>query len=371
MFKRVFKYLLVAVLFILTSCTKENMDDCFANLKLKFTFILHTNDGDNRFGPDVQLVRVYFFDENGVLAHIQQEQGVALTNDYAMDVQIAPGKYTIIAWGGSNEDFTNSFHEGHMNDAQNHSYENGVTIGKTTLDDFRIFLNYGIADNFPEDIIPTIEEFDDLYYGAAGTRQSGTSKYIFEKVEVRAGVANEKLIELIRNTNILKVTVTGLEYLQHYNNAFRSVVNAPTSRVSGSDVLLVWASARNGRYKYDNTIGEYSRMMRYHPVYRSLDANTMVVDIKTMRLDMDKHKAEPVYLTIQNPVTGVTFPSKPIDVVNTLLQAKDPKTGEYIYQTQEDFDKIYEHPIDVEITADLHVKIFVQGWEIIMLYPEI
>lgn len=360
------KYLMMSTLLILASCTKENMDDCFASLKLKFSFTLHTNDG-NRFGPDVQLVKVYFFDENGILAHIQQGQGTILTNNYVMDVQIAPGKYSIIAWGGNNEDFTNSFHEGHMNDPLTHDYEVGVTIGKTTLTDFRIFLNYGIAEDYPEDIIPTIEEFDDLYYGAAGTRQSGTSNYIFEQVTVRAGMANDKLIELIRNTNILKVTIEGLENLRNPN---RSGFTVDTT-TPDSQILQVWASARNGRYKYDNSIGEYARMMRFPAIYRNLDTNSLVADIKTMHLDMVRHQAEPVYLTIQNPITGATYPQQPIDVVNTLLQAKNPETGEYIYQSQEDFDKIYEHPINVVITAELTIKIFVHGWEIIVVRPEV
>lgn len=367
MFIRCTSYLMISLLLLLAGCTRENLDNCSADLRLKFTFTLHLN-GDNRFGPDVQLVKVYFFDESGMLAHIQQGQGTILTNNYVMNVQLPPGKYTIIAWGGSNEDFTNSFHEGHMNDPLTHDYEMGVTIGKTTLADFRIFLNYGIADNYPEDIMPTIEEFDDLYFGAAGTRQSGSSKYVFEQVEVKTGMVNEKLIELIRNTNILKVTINGLENLQ--NSSTHSIFSAK-GVPSAADILQVWVSARNGRYKYDNTIGEYARMMRFPAIYRYLDEHSMVVDIKTMQLDIVRHKAEAMYLTIQNPITKVTYPQQPIDVVNTLLQAKNPETGEYIYQSQEDFDKYYEHPIDIEITADFQVRIFIHGWEVITVKPEI
>lgn len=367
MFVRCTRYLLISLLLLLAGCTRENMDDCSAELKLKFTFTLHLN-GDNRFGPDVQIVKVYFFDENGMLAHVQQGQGAVLTNNYVMNVQLPPGKYTIIAWGGSNEDFANSFHEGHMNDPLSHDYEMGVTIGKTTLTDFRVFLNYGIADDYPEDIIPTINEFDDLYYGAAGMRQNETSKYVFEQVEVRVGVTNEKLIELIRNTNVLKITINGLEYLQRpYSRSAFSTEAVP----SAADVLQIWVSARNGRYKYDNTIGEYARMMRYPAVYRYMDEHSMIVDIKTMQLDMVRHTAEPMYLTIQNPVTGATYPQQSIDVVNTLLQAKNPETGEYIYQSQEDFDKYYEHPINIEITAGFQIRIFVHGWEVIPVKPEI
>lgn len=354
--------LIFASAVLCTGCTKENLDDCYSGLRLHFTFTLHTDEG-NHFGPDVQVVRVYLFDKNGVLRHIQEERGAALTNDYAMDIDIAPGTYTILAWGGSNAEFNNSFHEGHMIDPATHNYINGVTIGETTLTDFRIFLNYGIADDYPEDIMPVIAEFDDLYYGAVGQRQSETDRYLFEQVEVRVGSDTERSVEMIRNTNVLKVTIRGLEYLRN---------DTPTGLAANplaSDQLQVWAAARNGRYKYDNSIGEYARMLRYFPVYRSLDENSMVVDIKVMQLNMERHTAEPVYLTVQNAATGAMYPNEPIDVVNTLLQAKDPVTGDYIYKNQEDFDRIYEHPIDIKISADLAVTIYVHDWEIVILRP--
>lgn len=359
-------YIIISLFYLLVSCIEENMDDCSADLKLKFTFTLHTYE-NNRFGPDVQIVKAYFFNENGTLVHIQQEHGMKLTNDYMMNVQIVPGKYTIVVWGGSNEDFANSFHEGHMNNPLTHDYKNGVTLGKTTLTDFRVLLNYKIANNYPEDITPTIEEFDDLYYGAAGIRQKGTSNYVFEQVEVRSGMVNEKQIELIRNTNILKVTVNGIENLQLPSQFSDGTTSVP----SVTDMLQVWISAHNECYKYDNSIGEYARMVRFPAVYRYLDNHSMVVDVKTMRLDMVKYQAEPMYLTIKNPVTGTIYPPQGIDVVNTLLQAKNPETGEYIYQSQEDFDKIYQHPITVEITAKLQIRIFVHDWEIIIVHPEI
>lgn len=355
---------LTTIVYLLTSCTKEDTADCYSGLQLNFNFTLHNNKG-NLFGPQVQQIKIYLFDQNGLLRAIKQDNGLHLTNDYVMNIDIAPGKYTVIAWGGSNEDFTNSYIEAHMNDPVTHNYTEGVTIGQTHLNDFRVMLKYGIANDYPEDIMPTINEFDDLFYGAVGTRAAQTSKYVFEQVEIKAGKITSRDIELIKNTNTLKVTISGLEYLQHYNP------NNYLAKTRSSDILQVWVSARNGRYKFDNTIGEYSRLMRYFPQYKSLDANKMLVDIKIMRLDIERHTAEPMYLTIQNPVTGTTYPSYPIDIVNSLLQAKDPNTGEYIYQNQEDFDREDEHPIEIRINSNLSVSIIIKDWEIITLKPEI
>lgn len=59
----------------------------------------------------------------------------------------------------------------------------------------------------------------------------------------------------------------------------------------------------------------------------------------------------PMYLTIEDPVTLKKFPGKPIDIVNTLMQAKDVR-GNYIYNNQADFDREYEHPIEIKIDTD-------------------
>lgn len=361
---------LLILIFTMSGCIKENLDDCFAGLRLRFDFSLHSDMG-NRFGPDVQVIKVYLFDEEGILRHTQEGRGNILTNDYVMNVNVVPGKYKIIAWGGSNEEFRNSFHEGHMYDPAHQLYENGVSIGKTMLNDFRVFLNYGIADNYPEDIIPTINEFDELYYGAVGVREKETSEYLFEPVEVKSGSITERNIELIRDTNILKVTIDGLQYFQKETSVYNRALSDPGAANRTSEVLSVWASAHNGHYKYDNSIGEYDRLLRYHPHYVQTDENSMLVDLKVMRLDMKRHSAEPIYLTIEDPVTGIRYPSQPIDIVNTLLQARNPETGDLIYKTQEDFDRIYLHPIKIEIGADLHIKIFVHNWEVVVLYPEI
>lgn len=351
-------FLLMSMGVFLPGCTHEKVEECYSGLQLNFDFALHTDEG-NRFDKEVQVVRVYLFDSENVLRKIQTGQGSSLDNDYVMHVDIPPGKYTVIAWGGSDIDFSTSFHEGHMNDPLTHDYSAGVTEGKTTLDDFRIFLNYNLADEYPEDAVPQINEFADLYYGAVGERQKQTSDYLFEKVEVKSGTITQRRIELIRNTNLIKIKVTGLKYLvQHQINRKPEKLN-------------IWISARNARFRYDNTIGEYARMVRYTPFVEEEKEDTLTVDIKTLRIDMKRHTADPVYLSFQENATGVIYPQKPIDILNLLLQARDPQTGKYIYESQEDLDRIYEHPVRIDISADLHIRLFIHDWEVVYLYPDI
>lgn len=350
------------VLASLTACIREDTDECFAGLRLHFNFTLH-NQGGNLFGREVQQVRVYLFDEQGVLRHIARDSGAHLTNDYVMEINVPPGQYTIVSWAGSNEDFLNSYFEGHMNDPMTHQYEDGVTPGRTTWNDFRVILKHNVADDLPEDLVPAVEELDDLYYGAVGTRTPLTDQYLFAPVEVKAGCIVEREIELIKNTNLIRLTVRGWEHLQ------RAAI--PREAAIPQEALQVWITARNGRYKPDNSIGEYARSIRYTPHYQSVDNRAIVVDIKILRLDMARRTAQPVSLTVINPLTGIALSAEPLDVIQTLLQARNPETGEYIYQSQEDFDREYEHSIEIEITADLYLRIFVRGWEIIKLKPEL
>ena len=69
------------------------------------------------------------------------------------------------------------------------------------------------ASGLPEELVPEAEEINDLWYGAAGSRHTQSDMYTYETVEVKNSVVTARRIELIRNTNLLKVTLSGLEHL--------------------------------------------------------------------------------------------------------------------------------------------------------------
>lgn len=382
----------IGVLFLsmslLLGCTKENLDECFSGLRLDFDFTLHTND-NNLFGEKVQRVRVYLFDQDDVLQLYAIDNGTkleysflqgeeiktvtksnpygALPNEYVMELdQVPPGKYRIMSWAGSGMGDNTTFFHGHMNDPVTHNFKDDVTLGITKMADFRMFLKYNYAPDLPEDIVPTVDEIDDLWYGAVGKRNEKTSVYTFDNVEVKSGATTQRHIELIRNTNILKITVSGIKNL---NLALKqSPVITRQAQVLAETQFKVWVTSRNGRYRFDNSIGEYARSIRYTPHYAVVSPDTILADVKVLRLDMERHTAEPMLLYLEAP-DGRRFPNKPIDVVNTLLQARDPNTGEYIYNSQSDFDKIYEHPVEVRIGVNLEVRIFIGKWEIVNIKP--
>lgn len=377
--KRLPLLILIVLTSMMSSCIKEDLIECVSGLRLKFHFTLH-NNGGNKFGDEVNKVRVYMFDENGLLQIKAESDAQTLTysylqdgnvktiskpnlfgslsNDYVMYLDmIPPGKYKIVTWGGSEERTESTFFEAHMNDPATHDYKEGVILGVTKMEDFRMFIKYNLSPDIPEDVVPIVPEIDDLWYGAYGVRDKTTSKYTMDDIVVESGEMTDATIELLKNTNLLKVSITGFDYILSSRGATNSSLN-------------VWATAINGRYKIDNSIGENARSIRYSPYFEQIDTDKMLVDIKIMRIDLERHTAQPMYLTIENPLTGQKFPDKPIDIVNTLMQAKDA-LGNYIYNAQSDFDREYEHPIEIKIEFDLTIRIFVRGWEIIPVVPEV
>ena len=147
-------------------------------------------------------------------------------------------------------------------------------------DDLYMFLKCRTASGLPEELVPEAEEINDLWYGAAGSRHPQSDMYTYETVEVKNSVVTARRIELIRNTNLLKVTLSGLEHLTP------EVRDTPAAN-RDTDFKL-WAVATDERYKSDNTFDGYTRSVRYSPFKTLMDANTLSADIKVLRLTMDR-----------------------------------------------------------------------------------
>lgn len=369
-------FFMFALLF--AGCTKENMEDCFSGLRLDFYFTFHTDIG-NLFGDKVHRVHAYLFDEHGVLqlhamdngnkleySYLQNGRIITvsnpnpwggLSNEYVMDLNKVPaGKYKIISWADSGQEDNTTYFHGQMKTPGTHNFEKDIVLGATTMNDFYMFLKCNTASGSAEEIVPEANEIDDLWYGAVGTRHPKTNMYASETVEVKNGIITERHIELIRNTNILKVTLNGIEHLTS------GAESAPGTKQETN--FKLWVVASDGRYKSDNTFDEHVPSIRYLPFNMSMNEHTLFADIKVLRLEMGR----PVLLYIETP-DGRRVPSQPIDMVGMLLKARNPETGEYIYNSQSDLDRIYEHPIEVRIGADLEIRIFIGEWEIVNVKP--
>ncbi|ADV43893.1 FimB/Mfa2 family fimbrial subunit [Bacteroides helcogenes] len=74
--------------------------DCSIEYQVKFKYDYNMKKVD-AFAQDVKTVTLYAFGEDGTLVYQKTEEGERLsTGEYAMTVEMAPGDYDLITWGG-------------------------------------------------------------------------------------------------------------------------------------------------------------------------------------------------------------------------------------------------------------------------------
>lgn len=337
------------VFLALSSCIQEDLDKCFSGIRLKFHFDLH----EEGLEGTMKSVHVFLFDTDSVLRVVQEGKGDCLVHNFTMNMDVSPGTYTLVAFGCDDTDFYHSYNDGHISEQVAGKYDAGVTIGKTTLSDLRIFLKSNLSGSGEtEQRVPAAKTFDDLFYGISGIRQKATSEYEVKEVVVPQQTIVDQDIDLIRNTSVLKLTVRGVKKLHS----------------GGVANIDIYALGTNDCYTWHNRLAGMAGKIKFLPDNISFGDDSLQLDIRVQRLEYSR-TVSPVILYLCDKTTGAK--RYELDVVKTLLQAKDGE-GRYIYSDQEDIDRIYNHPIDLlfdDNEGKLVIRIFVQGWEVKNIYP--
>ncbi len=101
---------LIAALTSVSSCDSliyDDQGDCNPYYKVRFKYDMNMKWAD-AFSNEVNEVTLYVLDDNGRIVWSKHETGATVKADgYMMDVPVAPGTYTLIAWCG--EGHTTSF----------------------------------------------------------------------------------------------------------------------------------------------------------------------------------------------------------------------------------------------------------------------
>ena len=345
MFKKI-SSLLLPVLFM-AGCTSEDLSECGV-LRLDLHYTMNGEHLD-RLSGNVGDVRIYVFDSNTkLLVRVIEPTPQDIARGYSEIQNPTPGKFTFVAWAGSGDDIHGSgFMEVEMDDPENHNFRDLWDDDETLLDDFYIMLEHDVIDDpsIVGDKCPK-GDFVDLFHARVED---------FEVVQAQKQTVE---FDFMRNTNVLNITVTGLESLNS-GNTTRAEADAPVG---------LFVTGRNGRYKWDNTIDPYARLVRYEPTALTRTETDMESDIKTLHLNKERHADDPVLLYIVDPATGDNL-HQPIDIIEAIGQVKD-EDGNYLYRTQEDIDRAYTFPILVEISdeGELVITISIDGWKIV--FPE-
>ncbi len=345
--------LLSILLFAAVGCIKED-DDCLpgnpTGLRLRFRFTYNSDDVD-LLNARVRNIRAYIFDQsNKLLVDTIHLGATEIARGYVDVSDLPDGFYTISAWGGSSADMmSNGFMDTRMASATglNPSHTNQAVIGQTTLSEFRMMLSYDrLPDAVRGDIAPSSgNQFDDLFHA------------VQEDVQVDGTRSQDVDFNFIRNTNLLKIKVEGLDQLWSYN---------PT-RAAGDSPLEIFALGKNGRYQYDNTIDQGARIVRYESPDVFLTSSTLEVDIKTLRLDAFLHTQTPITLHMNNVESGEAMVPE-LKVLQTIMSAVDSR-GNLVYPSQEALDREYEFQINLSVLTDLSMSVTVNGFQVKDLTP--
>lgn len=319
MLKRTILMLMVVASTLLSGCTKEDLSMCSPGLQLKFSY-LHNKQGVNLFGAEVNQITVFVFDETGHYYGTFSDGGNHLTNDYTMTLPLPVGKYTLISWGGEMA----SYNTIAMTD-ESAGVSKALTPGETTLEQFRLLVKQ--QEN---------KEALGLYYGNAFG------------VESRTAQQNRYTIDLIKNSNTIRVHITGLENLSQ----------KAQSRVDQTPQFDVTIAAKNGRYNHENSIPSYAKEVQYKPHTTTENSNDLTYDSNVLRLMIGR---EPM-LRVVNNHTGAEVCN--FNLVEAIM--RDPE-----FMTQIDIDREDLFVFEFRINTDLSVTITINGWSIVDVFPEV
>lgn len=280
----------------------ERADCDTVNVAVRFSY---TPGGGDNIVEQVGDVRMLVFDSLNVMAaelRFSREQ-VASGN---LNVGLPEGRYTFVVWAVDGDDLNSD------------GYDIEALPGETRLEDLQLRM----AD--PEEAY-----FDDLYYASA------------YDVEIVRGVPLVVPMEFIRQSHIVRVMIEGIDY-------------APTRATAP---LNVYVEGKNGMFDYRGSIAPNAGEALFSTTEYSEADGVGTFDVKILRLEMDYHTQNPMTLHVETLDGTDVVP--PMDIVQTLLLSPD-------YNTQEDFDLIYEYSIELRIDpVTLDVTVWINDYQIV------
>lgn len=335
-------------------------------LRLSYDYRLNMSYTD-LFGDSVDALDSYIFNADGVLcAIVSSGQSEVLGNGWKHRVELDPGKYSVVTWAG-NGDYADHYAVAHSNESQQSPFAGGVEIGKTTIDDLRIFLlATQFADN-SDKASPDTAQFDDLFYGS------------ISDAEVKPQVTTDVKIPLVKDTNTIRLKIVGISKLRSLQDIGRELT------AEDFDIRI---TGRNGHYKSDNLVGEYARQIIYLPHNAAVADNTLTADVKVLRLMKGTaDDAYPASLTMDitcEPLDRIIREN--MDIVETIFESKiDARDSQGNIRTDSEGNpiKVYPDPdyldrqdlfeitlvLELDPVYDLVVSVYINGWKLSGIYP--
>lgn len=343
--RNIFNILLAVVVF--AACVKQEMPEgwdgrgCPVSFGLQLEYRIDI-DGENVAPDEMGDIRIYIFDtDTGVLYDIIELTAEQITTG-RIPADLPAGKYDFIAWGTRHDDMkAGGFGDIHMYDAVQQTFDDGVKIGKTTLEDFRMRLGLE-GPNASGHYTPSTDDFSDLFY--ADNRGFTVT-----------GAENQTVpLTFVRNSHTVIVTVSGVQY----------AVPETTTRAESDCPLQVYITGRNCSFRHDNSICQYSGIVRYErPAQHIIEKDSVACPIRVLRLDKGFHTGTNMMeLVVRDRVNDKDIAR--LDVLDYISRMENDE-GELLYPTQQEISREDEFLIPLSFgLVDGVVEITVGDWVI-------
>ena len=344
--------------FALGGCIKEDNSYCpppVQGLRLEYSYVLNT-DYKCRLVDDVKSLRAYIFDqETKILTKIVDLTPEEIARKW-VDVELPVGEYSITTWGSSAADVTadGEYRGGEMAERTGSSTIAEVKVNDTTVDEFRMVLDTVPVDSedakyYPGDVMPTQKVVNNELFSAFATG-----------VKVEPDKLNVAQFQMIKNTELVHLKVSGLEHLEGRTTRAGEEISAP----------FVSMTANNERYTFDNTLDAHSRDVSYGTLHSTVDGTEASMDVRSQRFEIKHFARGSVQLHVKNGTTGDDVLLRPLDILNDVILKARNAQGQLIWPDQASIDRVNEFTIEVrfyETTphGPLALSVFVEGFEVI------
>ncbi|MEG1648658.1 MAG: FimB/Mfa2 family fimbrial subunit [Rikenellaceae bacterium] len=309
---------MVALCFVVSSCTKEDLSQCGEpyNVGLSFSYTLNV-DQEDKFADQVKAVGLYIFDSNGKYLGYQSNKDITFGKDYLMGVMLDPGIYDFIVWANADDKVYQ------ICDRANNQLP--LEKGKSTFAEAMLLLKN------PNGVINT--ELPNLFHG------------MVSRVQIEGKGVQRQKIMLIKNTNIINIKLLNIESVLKTVSPSGKATKATEELPA---VLPMELTGNNGYMAFDNSLLTGMPPVLYKP-YKVVGGTDYGLSVLRLRME------QPMMMRVIHPTTGATLLER--DLTQLII-----KSG--IVKTNEDFDRIdtYDIVISFSDSAYGEATITINGW---------
>lgn len=322
---------------MMTSCNDsfifDDQGDCSVHYRVPVTFRHNILDAD-ALSSQVRNITLYVFDSHG--RYVLRQSGSVpenMTDTYYMDLDLQPGNYEIVAWATG---------QSPMADAVAFSIGgNGSPAAPADLTATLPLQGQAGSYNQDKDIVP-------LFWGHVSGVECNAKDY---------GTITLPTIDLIKDTNVIKVILQNLDGTEMKEGDFRVEIEADNSRMDYMNNIMPFGNVSYGSWSSTLLMLENGETKA-----SAEDVPTGIMTENTTARIMagDNTRLRVVRLSDNEPIIN-------LKLAKYLIMVKGHYQGNY--SDQEYLDRMDQHTLSFFIDADMNwytvMGVNINGWTVV------